>query len=117
MKRVWWWVMANIIFIVHCAVLFVAVFGWLFPSIWYGYMALLVVILALDWLLGYCILSKWEFMIRKKLKPHLNYDYSFSSYYTYRLTQKRLSEHFVSQVGSVFLIISIVANILVRFVV
>ena len=111
MSRALYKVSANVMFLFHCCVLLVIVFGWLAPSIWPFYMALLGVTLVLDIILGYCILSKWEFVLRKKVNPHLDYDYSFSSYYLERLAGKRISEHFVSRVGSFFLVASLAINL------
>jgi hypothetical protein len=115
MKRIGLIIAANALFLFHCAILAIIFFGFLVPSIWLVYMAVMSITLLLDIILGYCILSKWEFDIRKKLNPHLNYDYSFSSYYTYKLSRKRISEIFIERVGFFFLVSSLIINIAFRF--
>jgi len=105
------------IFLIHCVVVFAALFGWLFDPLWPLYILLLAVILAQDVFLGYCILSRWEFALRRMLNPRLRYDYTFTSFYTYKLTHKRLSTHFIRASAIVFLsamlFISIYARLLV----
>jgi hypothetical protein len=76
--------LANIILLVHLTLVFIILFGWYFPKIKYLYLASLATTLLSELFLGYCILTKWEFDIRKKVEPTLNYDYTFLSYYAYK---------------------------------
>lgn len=99
------------VFALHCLVMVVALFGWLWPSIWPAYIALITFVLIQDIFLGYCILSRWEFSLRRLLNPKLRYDYTFSSFYTYKLTHKRLSTKFVRIAGIVFLSASLAINL------
>ena len=115
MKKIFLTILANFIFLFHFAILIVIFFGWLVPVIWPGYVTVLIVTLGLDIVLGYCILSKWEFDIRKKLNPHLNYNYSFSSYYTHKLTKKWISERFVETIGMVFIVLSLCITLYFHF--
>lgn len=110
-------ILADLIFVFHFVVIMIVIFGWLFPSIWYLYMFVLVVSLIFDIFLGYCILSKWEFLLRKKLKPDLKYSYSFTTYYTYRLTNYWLTDRFMKIVAITFLSLSILINIALYFLV
>lgn len=106
---------ADLLFMFHFAVVLILLFGWLFPSLWYLYMLILLATLLSELLLGFCFLSKWEFLLRKKMNPDLDYKYSFSSYYTYKLTQQRLSEKFVQIAAVVFLSSSLVLNLYFHF--
>src|SRR3989344_8629820 len=90
---------ANLLFIFHFLVVVIISFGWLISSIWYVYMATLIITFFSEVILGYCFLSKWEFSLRKKINPEVNYDYSFTSFYTYKLTQHRLSTTFIARAG------------------
>lgn len=92
-------------------VVFIILFGWVFPSMWPLYMIILFVTFVQDLLFGYCFLSKWEFALRRAVDPQLRYDWSFSSYYTYQLTRQRLSRHFVRVAGLLFLDFSIAINL------
>ena len=107
---------ANLIFVLHFAVVLVLFLGWIIPQLWYLYVSLIGLTLISEFTFGYCLLSKWEFDLRKSIDPSLNYDYSFSSYYTYKLTQKHLSSRFVSGVGTSFLVVSLVFALLFRFI-
>jgi len=102
---------AEFIFVLHCVVVAVIAFGWVLPSLRYLYLAVLVATLFSMVAFGHCFLSKWEFFLRRKINPHLDYNYSFSSYYTYALTQHRLSEQFIYSAGLAFLIASLALNI------
>ncbi len=100
-------IVADLLFFLHGVVLFVILFGWAFASIWLLYVVTLVHTLLSLLVFGYCILSKWEFDLRKKLNPALHYDYSFVTFYTYKFTEKHISKSFVKNVGFIFLTLSL----------
>lgn len=101
---------ANIVFVVHVIVFVYGLFGWLIDhSIWI-YVSTLLGMLVLDIYFGYCILSKWEFDLRKKVNPDVDYPYHFSSYYTDRLLGKQLSPTFFTKAIYTFLVFSIGIN-------
>ena len=102
---------ADIVWLMHFFVVVVALFGWLVPSIWSMYMATLAGTFLSTSTLGYCILSKWEYALRKKADPHLAYDFSYTSYYTYRLTKGHLSSRFLAHTGLVFVSLSLMINL------
>ncbi len=116
MKKFSLTIIANAIFLIHATVVFLAFFGWLFSKIWLIYMAVLILTLISDIVFGYCILSKFEFSIRKKLNPETNYNYTFSSYYTYKLTNHKISDKFIINVAYVFLTSSILINLFFKFI-
>lgn len=111
MKRI----VADCIFLAHCAVVAIVGFGWAIPSIWYLYILTLLVTLVSELTLGYCFLSKWEFDLRKQIDPAVDYDYGFSSYYTHKLTHQRLSKRFIATAALFFLVASLAINIYFRF--
>lgn len=102
---------ADVIWIFHFLVVFIALFGWLFPSIWYVYMAVLGGTLMSLFAFNYCFLSKWEYDLRRKVDPTLNYEYAYASYYTYRLTVGRLRPQFLSWLGMFFVTASLVISL------
>ena len=104
-------IIADIIFLAHFLVLVIALFGWLVPSLWYVYMTVLILTLLSDLAFGYCILSKWEFDLRKKINPELDYRYSWTTFYTYKYTQNIISERFIERAAQVFIIGSLIFNI------
>lgn len=107
--------LANTVFLVHLALYIVIVFGWLFPSIWVFYMAIMFITLVQDVFLNYCILSKWEFLLRKKSDPKVDYHYNFSSFYIHKFVGEPLSPSFVRRWAIVFLSISIFINLYFRY--
>jgi len=115
MKKVWQFV-ANILFVLHALVVLIAVFGWLVASLWYVYMGILVLTLLSDVFFGYCILSKWEFDFRKKINPKTQYDYAWSTYYTYKLTNHRISNRTINRIALTFVVLSLIINILARLI-
>jgi len=90
-------------------------FGWLFPEIWYLYILVLVSVLISNILWDYCFLSKWEFDLRRKINPRLEYDYTYTSYYTYNLTRGHLSRDFLRWAGLAFTSLSLVINIYFKY--
>lgn len=106
---------ADAIWIVHFLVVVLVLFGWLVPSIWYIYIIVLSGTLLSELIWSYCVLSKWEFDLRKKCNPDISYDFTYSSYYTYRLTQGYLSPRFLGQAGIVFCSLSLILNIYFKF--
>ncbi len=107
--------LANGILFIHCIVLAIVLFGWLVPKLWPFYMATLLGTLVFELALGYCVLSKWEFALRKKIDPQTDYDYSFSSFYTHKLTQNHLSMKFFQVAATFFLVASLGLNIYFKF--
>lgn len=105
---------ADFVWLVHFFVVILVLFGWLIPSLWYVYMATLAGALLSEVWLSYCFLSKWEFDLRKKVNPALNYDYSYTSYYTYKLTHQRLSTRFLARMGIIFTSLSLAINLYFR---
>ena len=106
---------ADIFWLIHFVVVCIALFGWLVPQIWLLYIAVLIGTLASTLTFGYCILSKWEFDLRKKSNPTLSYEYAYASYYTYRLTRGYLSGAFVAHTGVAFAASSLAINLYFRY--
>ena len=106
--------LANLILAIHLVIVFVILFGWGIDSIYYLYMAVLAGTLLSELILGYCFLTKWEFDLRKKFQPNLNYDYSFLSYYGYKFVKQRISTKFIKYSALIFLFLSLVVNLIFR---
>ena len=90
-------------------------FGWFFHSLWYVYMITLAGALISELVWSYCFLSKWEFNLRKKVNPNINYDYSYTSYYTHKITRQHLSPRFLARLGILFTSLSLVINLYFKF--
>ena len=105
---------ADAIFLLHLAIVVIAAFGFLVPSIWYLYMAVLVGTLISEVVYGYCIVSKWEFDLRKKINPAMDYDYRWATYYTYKLTNRHISNRTYTYASIAFLVFAILINLYFR---
>ena len=99
--------LANLVFMVHIALVLVILFGWHFESIHTIYVLILIITLISELFLGYCLLTKLEFDLRKKLDPALNYDSSFISYYGYRLLGLNIPGKYIRYPAIIFLVVSL----------
>lgn len=115
-KKIFYRFTADLVFALHFMVVAIVLFGWMKPGIWHVYMATMTAALVSEIALGYCFLSKWEFELRRKINPDLDYDYSFTSYYTYKLTHRRISTGFHRHAATAFLSLSIAINAYYRFI-
>jgi len=104
-------VLADFLCALHALVVLIILFGWLVPSMWPVYMGLLVATLLSDLVFGYCILSKWEFQLRQQHNPQTSYNYYWTTHYTHRLTQGRISDQFFYKASLFFLISSLAINL------
>lgn len=107
---------ADAICLFHLALVLVAIFGFLFPSIWHLYMGVLVATLISDIMYGYCILSKWEFDLRRKLNPAEDYDFAFATYYTYKITNHRIDNTLYKNLAITYLVLAIGINLYFKYV-
>lgn len=99
--------LADLILLIHLLLVFVILFGWHYPQIKYLYLVSLTVTLLSELFFGYCILTKWEFKIRKRIEPALNYDYSFISYYGHKVGIA-VNSRIIKYLALVFLIGSLI---------
>ena len=84
-RRYFYSTVANSIFLLHAAFALTILVGWAIPGVVYVYLPVLIISLVLERLLGYCVLTKWEFTIRKRLYPAAHYEHSFLIHYGSRL--------------------------------
>jgi hypothetical protein len=74
-------VAAEIVFAIHFILVAIVALGWLIPGFFYAHLTLLVLTISSEILLGYCILTRIEFGIRRKLDPALVFDKSCMVHY------------------------------------
>lgn len=106
---------ADVIFLLHLLLVLLVVFGWATPNLWWIYMSALVATLISDLYFGYCILSKWEFDLRKRVNPATTYNYSWTTFYTYKFTNQRISDTFYKKASVVTLVLCIAINLYFKF--
>ena len=107
---------ADAIFTLHLLLVVLVVFGWTVPTLWPIYMVAMVITLASDVVFGYCIFSKWEFDLRKKVNPDTNYNFTWTTYYTYKVTNYKISDRFYKRAAIVALTLCILINIYFKFI-
>ena len=106
---------ADILFVLHFFIVIIGLFGWIIESIWYLYMIVLIVTLISGLALGYCFISKWEFILRNMKNPELSYNYNWTSFYTHKFTNNKLSNIFIERIALFFIISSIIINVYFHF--
>ena len=72
-RRYFYSTVANSLFLLNTAFALLVIVGWAIPGLVYVYLPLLLTSLVAERLLGYCVLTKWEFAIRKRLYPASHY--------------------------------------------
>lgn len=105
----------NILFVLHFIFVFIILFGWIFPSLHFIYISILLGTLLCWIFLGYCPITKWEFNIRKKYEPELNYKNEYLEYYFSKFFKVNIPVMFIRFWGITFLIISLLASIIPYF--
>ena len=99
--------LANFLWCLHFFIVVISLFGWMFLTLWPLYITTLFSVLVSNLYFNYCLVSKWEYDIRRKLNPDIEYNFSYTSYYTYKLTQGYLSPKFLRYIGIIFVSLSI----------
>jgi hypothetical protein len=107
---------ADCIWLLHFLVVVVVLFGWTVPRIEALYAFTLISVLLSNIWWDYCFLSKWEFDLRRFAEPELDYDYTYTSYYTHKLTRGHLSKNFLRWTGLGFTTASLVIYLCFAFV-
>lgn len=116
MERITLQLLAWFLAIAHPIITLTILFGWLIPEISYWYIAVLTGT-ALSWILaGHCVLSVWEFRIRKKLDPDLEeYEHLYIHYHMRKWVGYAPPVSFIKTVGYVFIGVSIFVWIIKYF--
>lgn len=76
-----WLFLANIIFVLHFLLIVIVSLGWLWNGFYFYHFGLLLATLASELFFGYCLLTRLEFGIRKKIDPNLLFDKSCIVHY------------------------------------
>ena len=104
-------IVADALFLVHLLLFILVLTGYLFPKLWYPYMIAISITLISDIIFDCCLVSKWEFDLRKKANPAIEYNYTFATFYTYKLTNSRMSDIFYRRMAVIFLALSLGLNV------
>lgn len=90
---------ANLIFVLHCLIGVFILSGWYFSQIKFEYRVFLFVWL-LSWLiLGYCPVTKWEFILRRKYDKSIDPNTEAIQYYWNKFFGKKISSKLIFNVG------------------
>ncbi len=100
----------NFLFISHFAFVIIIFFGWAFPNIQFLYILVLSGTLLCWVILGYCPITKWEFNIRRKYEPNLNYRNEYLEYYFSKFFKVNIPVSFIRFYGILFIILSLLIS-------
>lgn len=103
---------ADALFVFHFFVVMFVLFGWSIYALKPWYIGLLIITLIQHTFLGYCVLSKWEFNLRKKFSPEIDYNSTWVTFYTRRWSETFLTDGGFRILAIFFLITSLVINFL-----
>ena len=100
------------IFILHLGVVFINIMGWLFPILRPLYQITLLVTI-ISWVTTTsCILTVWEFKLRKIVNPRIEeYEYQFIDFYLRKWFKGSARPQFIHRIGLLFLVASFGLNI------
>lgn len=79
---------ANLMFIAHCVVAVLILIGWIWPAYKVYYMILLVSWISSWIFLGYCPLTRWEFLLRKQHDKSIDINAEIIRYYLQKYFNK-----------------------------
>lgn len=95
----------------HIVVVSIILFGWAAKPLWPLYVTTLAITAISYALFGYCILSKWEFNLRKQIDPTKDYDATWLSYYAPG-PLKQIPDTFWYWASTTFVVASLSFNLL-----
>ena len=101
-------ILADFIVVLHVAVVLLLVFGWKLPDgyIWMYHVGLVLVIV-FGIIFGGCILTIWEYNLRKKTGVDISFEDPFIIYYVYKNTRLRIPPTIFRVVSVSFYLVSI----------
>lgn len=102
-----------IIFFVHIVTTIIVLFGSFFPGTRIIYQIVLVLTFC-SWLLYKgCILTIWEYKLRKKINPKIEiYEFGFVDYYLRKFFKGKARPTFIHNIGLFFIVTSMVISFL-----
>ena len=102
-------VLAELIFLIHTALVLILVLGWLLsPPYYYVYLAVLFVTFVTQLIWRYCLLTTWEFYFRRLYDPSIGPTPYYLTYYSHKMFPGLVSETLVDRLSLVFLSASLV---------
>ena len=98
-------IFANLLAIIHTILVFVILFGWFIPDLFF-IQGLLLYATFLSWVFfGKCVLTVWEYKLRD---TNINYEYSYIQYYARNLLRKPPSLKFIKIAGLTYLSLALI---------
>ena len=92
----------------------IVLIGWYYPILQTTHLIITSLVLLAEIFLGYCPLTRWEFLLRKKVEPSINYDSSFLSYYAYKILKMDIPGRKIKYPAIVILVVVLALNILYK---
>jgi len=105
---------ADILFVLHCLVGIFILSGWMFSKIKVIYLAFLIGWLSCWLFLGYCPITKWEFLLRRKYNKSINPNDEAIQYYMYKFFKKKIPARAIFTGGLIVFIILVILTLTVH---
>jgi hypothetical protein len=103
--------LADTVFVIHCLIGVCIVSGWYFPAVQVAYITLLILWISCWIFLGYCPLTKWEFLLRRKYDQSVDPEAEIIQYYAYKLFKQRISSKVILGCGIALFIVLVSASL------
>lgn len=106
--------LANILFIIHFLLGVFILLGWLFPNIKILYLMILLLWISSWIFLGYCPITKWEFLLRRKYDKSIDPNAEAIKYYVYKFLKKDIPSQTIFMSGIVICIVLVILTLFIK---
>lgn len=106
--------LANILFIIHFLLGVFILLGWLFPNIKILYLVILLLWISSWIFLGYCPITKWEFLLRRKYDKSIDPNAEAIKYYVYKFPKKDIPSQTIFMSGIVICIVLVILTLFIK---
>jgi len=109
-KRIFIIALADLVFVFHCFIGILVLFGWLFPHYRAVYLTLLLVWLLCWVFLKHCPVTRWEFLLRKIYDKKIDPNEEIIKYYIHKVFKKVVSLKTIFTIGMIVFVILVLLS-------
>lgn len=106
---------ADVVFFFHFIWIMLGMFAWAWAELWYTYVFVVVTTIASYLFSRNCILTRWEFALRRRAGQWLDFSSDWIPYYTHKLGGSRVSDAFLFRAALFFLVSTLALNLYFRY--
>jgi hypothetical protein len=93
---------ADALFLSHVVIVLLICVGWYFPQLYLVHLLALFGASVSNVYFGNCIFSTWEFTLRKKVNPEVNYEHGYMTHYIQKIFGDSMRDSFMKQTIPMF---------------